>query len=285
MGKYVIIQFDMSIKIIALGSGVCANGCAPGPRRFPPGFLIDYNQQLLLMDASEGIRYRIEDAGYDYGLLQEVFLSHVHPDHAAIAQLLQAKLCRALWGEPKAGVEMMNVYLHEASVQGFEQSWAWHHPEAGEKMNHFPDKFNFNIQPIRGSWEKEVFPGLTIKAFGVYHGFGQHPALGFRIQTKEGVIVYTGDTGIVDSLFDNVEKADLLIADCGTRIGREETGGYGHMGPGQCGLLAYRGQVKELWLTHYVGFDAPAAMESEARKSGFAGELKVATDGLVWERS
>lgn len=273
----------MSLKVIALGTGVCANGCVPGARRSPPGFLVDYNGHLLLLDAGEGVRYRLEDEGYDYGRVSHVALSHVHPDHAALPQFMQAKLCRALWGSADPGVNELNIYMHEASVEGFAQVWAWHHPEAGGKLNHFPEKFNNTLIPLRGGWEQEIFLGLKLQAFGVYHGFGQHPALGFRITTADGVVVYTGDAGLTDSLFANADKADLLIADSGERIGHEYTAGYGHMGPGQCGLIAFRSQAKELWMTHYVGFDAPAAMEAEARKAGYSGRVKVATDSLVWE--
>lgn len=272
----------MSLKVIALGTGICGNSCGTGPRRFPPGFLIDYNGQLILLDAAEGVRYRIEDEGYDLGNISQIALTHVHPDHAAIAQLLQAKLCRVLWKDAEPQMKTATVYMHEASAEGFETVWNWHHPEAGGKLNHMPDKFQFSIEAVRTGWEKEIIPGLTLKPFGVYHGFGQHPALGYRIETKEGTVVYTGDAGITDSLFDKVANADLLIADSSTRIGQSYTAGYGHMGPDQCGLLAARSNVKELWLTHYIGIDEPAAMEAEVRKQGFTGTLKVATDGLIW---
>lgn len=270
----------MSLKVIALGSGVCANCCLPGPRRYPPGFLVDYDGHLLLLDASEGVRFRIEDYGYDYGLLSEVAITHTHPDHAALPQLIQAKLCRVLWGAPAEESKKLTVYMHETSVAGFRDVWNWHHPEGD---NVYKDKLHWGIEPVRTGWEKEIFPGLKMKAFGVYHGFGQHPAVGYEINAVGKKIVYTGDTGMSESLFGNVEKPDLLISDAGVRIGQEYTAGYGHMGCGQSGMLAYRAQAKELWLTHYVGFDTPAAMEAEARKSGFSGTVKVVTDGLIWE--
>jgi len=275
----------MSFKVITLGSGVCANRCIPGPRRYPPGFLVDYQGKLLLLDVSEGARFRLDDEGYDYGDVACAALSHVHPDHAALEPFLQARLCRALWGKATPESPNLRVFMHETSVPGFEQAWNWHHPEAGGKLNHFPDKFQFQVLPIRGGWEEEIFPGLRLKAFGVYHGFGQHPAMGFRLQTKDLTVVYTGDCGLTDSLFKEVEKADLLIADAGVNIGQDYTGGYGHMTPKQDGLLAYRGQVKELWLTHYVGLDTSAAMEADARLEGFTGTVKVATDGLRWEKA
>ncbi len=79
------------------------------------------------------------------------------------------------------------------------------------------------------------------------------------------------------------QSADLLIADCETRVGQEYTGGYGHMGPRQCGDLALKSGVKRLWLTHYFDYDEPDVMLAEARASGYFGETKVAHDGDRWE--
>lgn len=272
----------MPLKVIALGAGVCATCGVKGPRRYPPGFLIDYNGQLLLLEASEGIRFRIEDAGYDYGKVAHIALSHVHPDHAALPQLLQSKLCRVLWGPEAEGIHHATVYMHEASVEGFEAVWKWHHPEAGDELHHFPDKFVFDLIPMRTGFDHEIFPGLHLKAFGVYHGFGQHPALGFRVETPEAIVVYTGDAGLTDSLFVNVAGADLLISDSSVRLGQAYTGGYGHLEAGQSGMLATQGHVKTLWLTHYLGLDEPAAMEHAVRQAGFTGQVAVVADQQIW---
>ena len=240
---------------------------------------MDWNGNLLLLDASEGIRFRIEDAGYDYGNVQNVAITHAHPDHAALPQLIQAKLCRVLWGKTSPGIDQLKIFMHEALVEKFSEVWAWHHPE-GDVV--YKDKLHWSLEGLRTGLEKEVFPGMKLKPFGVYHGFGQHPALGFRIETDEGTIVYTGDAGLADSLFDAVAGADLLISDASSRIGQDVTGSYGHMSPRQCGEIALRGNVKELWLTHYTGLDAPAAMEEAVRAAGFTGQVKAATDGLAW---
>lgn len=267
---------------MALGTGVCANCLqVAGPRRHPPGFLVDWNGELFLMDASEGIRFRIEDAGYDYGQLKSVAITHAHPDHAALPQLIQAKLCRVLWGKAAPGTDQLKVYMHEALVEKFQEVWDWHHPE-GDVV--YKNKLHWSVEGVRTGLEIEVLPGMKMKPFGVYHGFGQHPSLGFRLETAQGVVVYTGDAGLTDSLFDAVADADLLISDASSRVGQDSTGSYGHMSPKQCGEIALRGRVKELWMTHYTGLDTVAAMEDAVRGTGYTGMIKAATDGMVWSR-
>jgi len=275
----------MALKIIALGTGVCTNGLDDGmPNRYPPGFLVDYNNQLLLLDASEGVRYRIQKAGYDYGFLEHVAITHAHPDHCALPQLIQAKLCRVLWDKGKNDIEKLKnlaIYMHEDLARGFQAVWDWHHPEGTEV---YKGTENWKVEPVGLNWEKEIFSGLKLKAFNVYHGFGQHPSLGYRIETDNAVIVYTGDTGLTDSLFDDVFGADLLIIDSAVPVGRGYTGGYGHLAPEQIGLLAYRSQVKNVWLTHYPSIDTNEAMQNALREQGYTGGIQVVKDNDVWQK-
>jgi ribonuclease BN (tRNA processing enzyme) len=122
-----------------------------------------------------------------------------------------------------------------------------------------------------------------LKAVSVYHGFGRHPAMGFRLTTPWGVVAYTGDSGVCEGVRVLAQSADLLISDCQTRVGQEYTGGYGHMGPKQCGDLALKAGAKRLWLTHYHDFDSAEVMLAEVRSAGYFGEAKLAQDGDRYE--
>jgi ribonuclease BN (tRNA processing enzyme) len=79
------------------------------------------------------------------------------------------------------------------------------------------------------------------------------------------------------------QSADLFIADCQTRVGQEYTGGYGHMGPRQVGDIALKAGVKKVWLTHYMGIDAPDVVLAEVRAAGYFGDVKLAADGDRFE--
>jgi ribonuclease BN (tRNA processing enzyme) len=178
----------------------------------------------------------------------------------------------------------LNIYLPALLARDFPQVWNWHQPEndgkywEGEGLTFAP-----KIIPMDDGYSQEIAPGITLKAYSVYHGFGRHPAMGFRLETTYGTVAYTGDSGLCDGARAVADKADLFICDCSTRVGQEYTGGYGHMGPRQAGDVALKAGAKAMWLTHYFDIDAPEVMLAEVREGGFFGTTKLATDGDVWK--
>ncbi len=269
----------MGLQLTALGTGVCADTPYTKVTRQPPGFLVDVDGLYLLFDCSEGIRFRLKNVGVDVSHVTHVAVSHAHPDHAALPQLIQTKFCGCLYGAHDPRSSQLRIYLPEILARDFPQVWNWHQPENdGRYWNEFaPD-----IIPMEDGFSEVLKEGVVLKAFHVYHGYGRHPAMGFRLETPYGVIAYTGDTGVCDGARKLAENADLLIADCETRVGQEYTGGYGHMGPKQCGELALKAGAKELWLTHYFDFDTPDAMLADVRAAGYFGKSSLAVDGMVY---
>lgn len=269
----------MALDVIALGTGVCSDTPNTKSTRQPPGFLVTVDGLHILFDCSEGIRFRLKQAGIDIFDVRHVFVSHAHPDHAALPQFIQAKFCSLLFCGPHARGPQLRVYLAKMLARDFPQVWNWHQPE---NDGGYWKEFSPELIGMDDGFEEEIAPGISIKALNVYHGFGRHPAMGFRLTTPYGVVVYTGDTGVCEGARILAQSADLLIADCSTRVGQEYTGGYGHMGPKQCGDLALKSGAKRLWLTHYFDFDTPEVMVAQVREAGFFGETKLAADGDRW---
>ncbi|MDQ7815209.1 MAG: ribonuclease Z [Patescibacteria group bacterium] len=266
----------MSLRVLALGTGICVNGVRHVPDRQPPAYLIEVDGLNMLFDCSEGIRFRLQAAGIDYGLITHVAVTHAHPDHACLPQFIQAKLGRHLWGQHDPRTSELKIYLQKTLARDFPQVWNWHQPENdGGYWNEFAPEF----VPMENGFEEELRPGIKFKAFNVYHGYGKHPAMGFRLETPYGIVAYTGDAGVCEGARILAQSADLLIADCQVRVGQEYTGGYGHMGPRQCGDIALKSGAKKLWLVHYMGLDEPQVMLSEVRASGYFGDTTVAQDG------
>jgi ribonuclease BN (tRNA processing enzyme) len=266
----------MSLNVIALGTGVCTDTPHTKTTRQPPGFLIQVDDLNILFDCSEGIRFRLRAAGVDAAAVTHVAVTHAHPDHAALPQFIQSKFCRHLFGARDPRSTQLNIYLPKLLARDFPQVWNWHQPE---NDGGYWNEFEPNIIGLDDGYEKEIEPGVILKAVNVYHGFGRHPAMGFRLETKYGIVAYTGDAGVCEGVRILAQSADLLIADCSVRVGQEYTGGYGHMGPRQCGDLALKSGVKNLWLSHYYDFDAPDVILAEVRASGYFGETRLAQDG------
>ncbi len=60
------------MKLTILGAGVGASGLA-GAAQYPPGFLLEWDdasaqdgKQKILFDCSEGVGFRLAQAGYEY---------------------------------------------------------------------------------------------------------------------------------------------------------------------------------------------------------------------------
>lgn len=269
----------MSLVVTALGTGVCTDTPQTKMTRQPPGFLIDIDGLYILFDCSEGIRFRLKAAGVDPSSVTHVAVSHAHPDHAALPQFIQSKFCSILYAKPDPHKHQLRVYLPKILARDWPQVWNWHQPENdGGYWNEFAPE----IVGMEDGFEEEIAPGIFLKSFAVYHGFGRHPAMGFRLETPQGVVAYTGDSGVCEGTRVLAQSADLLIADCSTRVGQEYTGGYGHMGPRQCGDLALKAGVKKVWLTHYYDIDSPDVILAEVRAAGYFGDVVLAHDGERW---
>lgn len=269
----------MGLNVIALGTGICVNGVEGIPDRHSPGFLVDVDGLYILLDCSENVRRRLQAVGVDYGRVTHIAVSHAHPDHAALPQFIQSKFCRFLFGPQDPRATKLRIYLAQMLARDFPQVWNWHQPE---NDGGYWKEFEPEIVGMEDGFREELAPGVTLEARNVYHGYGRHPSMGFRIETPYGTVAYSGDTGVCEGVRVLAQNADLFICDCSVRVGQEYTGGYGHMGPRQCGDVALKAGAGELWMTHYFGIDSPDVVLAEARAAGFFGPARLAQDGDRW---
>jgi len=267
------------MKVIALGTGVCANGYLPGADRQPPGFLVDADGFLVLLDCSEGIRFRIAAAGYDYGSVGHIALTHRHPDHAALPQFILAKFGRRIYANDDPSFATCNFYMHPRLIKGFGRVWEWHVPE--NKGKYWP-QLTPTFVPMKDRSRVKLAPGVVLKSYEVHHGFGKHPALCFRLETPDGVVAYSGDSGACDGLIEAAKGADLFICESSNRIGTTDADVYGHMTPREAGEVATRSRCKRLRIMHTSGIDALAAILREIRDAGYRGDAALADDGDVY---
>jgi ribonuclease BN (tRNA processing enzyme) len=132
---------------------------------------------------------------------------------------------------------------------------------------------------------------VRVSAIAVMHGRAV-PALGYRFDTADGSVVFSGDTSVNDDLIALAHGADILVhqvADLGY-LARHGFAGPAldrmaalHTDVSEVGSVAERAGVHELVLTHYLPAEPDAISEAEWAEragQGFNGTTTAGRDGL-----
>lgn len=281
------------MKVTVLGSGVCASQMPGTPNRYPPGFLVTWGkdeEHKVLFECSEGIRFRLERAGYDYCDIHHIAISHAHPDHFALPNFLQSVFGRGLYLGKEYQNPEVHVYCPKQIVDDFPLLWRAYNPEWGDEQYWWP-KLVFH--PMMSEADIAIVSSMVkigdgnLLAYSVYHGFGKVDALGFRLETPGGTFAYSGDTGLCRELSLLAHDAGILVCEASARIGDDaalrKPRGYGHLNPLAAGILSRNAGVKKLVLFHYTGLDSDEAIIEDCRLSDYKGELVIAKDFEVLE--
>jgi ribonuclease BN (tRNA processing enzyme) len=265
------------MKITILGSGTCASQLPGIPNRYPPGFLAEWENQKVLFECSEGIRFRLEQAGYDYADIHHIAISHSHPDHFAFMHFLQSLYCTGSWGGTRNGI--LHIYAPQQIASDFDTLWRIHIPDRSQKPFEF-SKLHWHVVPS----ESYAIESGRLSGAKVHHGSGNIDAVAFRLETPQGVFAYSGDSGDCEGLRAMTRNADVFISDATARItDTDAPTGYGHLNPFAAGQIAKDTNVRKLVLTHYIGSDSDSAMIEDCKRSGFTGKIIIAKDFQVIE--
>jgi ribonuclease BN (tRNA processing enzyme) len=260
------------------GSHVVTLGTAGGPLprkdRAQPSNLLSVGGTLYLIDAGDGVTQRIVQAGYDFGQIRKVFITHAHGDHmSGLAPLLLAR-----WEfQPRDPVDVYG----SGAVELVKGTIAYLTPNAD--IRSVQGKRTPLGQTFHGH---DVAPGVVyqddkVKVTAVENTHfhfppgsrpdGKYASYSYRFETPDRVIVFAGDTGPSDALTDLAKGADVLVTevtmvsdviDIFKRDGlwqartAEEQDGFVHMmegehiTPGGVGRLAAKAGVRHVVMTH-----------------------------------
>lgn len=265
------------MKLTVVGAGVCASQIPNVKSQYPPGFVLEWGNEKILFECTEGIRFRLEQAGFQYADFHHIAISHLHPDHFALVHFVQSVFCHEMWvGKKDFDI---NVYSTKTVKRAYPELLKWQVPEIDypEFLEVYP-KPKFHLPQEN---PQQIGTG-SLTATPVYHGYGLHDAVAFRLQTPEGVFVFSGDTGECEGIRKVCQNADIFLCEASARIGNtRDITHYGHLAPRLAGEIAKQGQVKKLVLFHYNGQDSDEAILKDARASGFEGEIILAKDYLI----
>ncbi len=278
-----------STRLVLLGT---AGGPSIKKARAQPANAVIVGDAVYIIDAGDGVARQLGLAGISAQNIRAVFITHLHSDH----------------------VIDYGVLLHRAWLSGLKTPVATFGPTPLSRMkNDYLEYMRWDID-LRIVDEDRVplddlitateieqdgviykDENVTVTAFEVPHAAAK-PSYGFRFDTEDRSIVFSGDTARSQNLIKHAKGADILvheivsIAGVDAIVERIEPGNEGlkrhiieaHTTGPEIGQIAKDAGVGKLVLTHFVpagvpDFDQPD-LWVESIGEQYTGEVVVGED-------
>lgn len=276
------------MKITLLGTG----SPTPTLNRASSGYLIEIGDEMIVFDHGAGAHQRFLEAGKHAVDLDTIFFSHLHTDHC----LDYARLVHSRWDQGAGQIPELNVYgpayTKRMTDLLFDEGGIFD-PDISGRIN-APGSQRVFVNRGGQLPRRRPQPNVTALLDGqiietdhwkitvreVYHQPGYIEAYGFRLETDEGVLAYSGDTGPCDGIDALAKDADVLIHMCyfisGTFLpASQELTASGHM---EIANLAARQNVKTLVATHFTPQMEPPGI----REKCIAEMAQVFSGTIIW---
>ena len=273
-------------SITLLGTGTPA----PSLTRQSSGYLIEIGNDLIVWDHGPGAHHRLIESGHRTIDVTHAFFTHLHYDHCMdygrlVLQRWDQGADRIpdlrVWGPPPIA-RMTQQLFGEDGIYG---------PDIRARCEHRSSLDVFEARGGKAPRKRpnpqvtEIHAGSVIDGNGwkITVGHAQHvqpylECLAFRLDTKEGSICYTGDSGPSSSIVELAKGCDVLIHMNHYFSGTEPTPAY----RAACGNhrdnaeIAKRAGVKTLVLVHLLAqIDQPGIREQIVH------EIQEIFDGTV----
>ena len=260
------------MKITLLGTGTPA----PSLARQSSGYLLEVDDDLIVMDHGPGAHQRLIESGHRAVDVSHVFISHLHYDHC----MDYPRLVLQRWDMGAGRIPDLQVYgpppIARMTELLFGEDGVWG-PDIRARIEHESSIFVFRERggtPPRkrpAPRVKEVHAGDVVegKSWKVTTGHASHvqphlECLAFRLDGEDGSVCYSGDSGASEELVELARGCDMLIHMNHYLSGTEPTASYRKA----CGnhrdnaVIAKRAGVKTLVLTHVLAqIDQPGVRE------------------------
>ena len=270
---------------------ITGTGCPiPDAERAGPGVLVDVDGLRLQFDAGRSTVQRLAGAGLPNAEVDAVFITHHHSDHLTGLQDLVLTRWVMARGEVRPPLpivvpagpaesfvrEMLHPWRHDLDVRAA-------HANRSDPLTLDIVPFDLPDQPIE-VWRRG---DVRVLAGQVRHE-PVHPAVGFRVETPDGVVAITGDTLVCDEVAALAAGADVLVYEAMRFEKIRQRPPHlqfildYHADTPRIGAQAAELGVPTLVLTHLIpppeSDDDVQAFVDDIRTAGFAGELVVAED-------
>lgn len=276
------------MKVTLLGTG----SPVPMVNRASSGYLIEIGDEMLVFDHGAGAHENFLRAGKRAVDLNTIFFTHLHTDHC----LDYARLVHSRWDQGAGQIPELEVYapayMQRMTDLLFAENGVFHNDLDG-RTNSIPSQRVYQNrggtlprkrpQPkITGLYDGKVIESdnwkVTVREVIHQPGFIEPYAL--RLETDEGVLVYSGDTGPCEAIEELAQGADLLIHMCYFISGSflkpdQRLTSSGHM---EAANTAAKAGVKTLITTHFT----PQMDALGVREKCIAEMSEVFSGRIVW---
>jgi ribonuclease Z len=245
------------VKLFVLGS----SSLVSTEKRRPTQLLCLGRRHGLLIDCGVSPRGRLEALGIGRDAIDDIFITHFHPDHVAGLPLFLMELALRKRRKP--------IRIHAgrrtlARIRKMMEMYRW---------RKLPAQFPISYRPVEYRPRTRVLSNseFQVRASPVRHVV---PAMGVRVDAlKSGrSFVYSSDTEPSANLVTLARGAGLLI--------HEATGkGAGHSSAAQAAVVARDAQAGKLLLIHTDPYVDRKTLLRQAR-AVFSGKVKLASDRM-----
>ena len=277
------------LTITLLGTGTPS----PSLERQSSGYLIEIGTDLIVWDHGPGAHHRLIESGRRAVDVTHAFFTHLHYDHC----MDYGRLVLQRWDQGAGRIPDLNVYGPTPIGRMTEQLFGPDGIYDGDLQARTRHRSSLDVFEARGGTlprrrpaprVTEIHAGSTIEGNGwkITVGHAQHAqpyleCLALRLDTKEGSVCYSGDSGgTSDTLIELAKGSDMLIVMNHYFSGTEPSPAYRSATGNHRdnALIAKRAGVKTLVLTHLVAqIDVPGIREQIIH------EIREVFDGqVIW---
>jgi len=248
------------------------------------GYLVSSGDATILLDCGPGVATALSAVAAP-DELSAVIISHLHLDHCydllpVGKSLLTRKLRYPQAGDaPQQWADIDAVPLHvpagAAAVLG---RLAALFPVTTAPVLDRTFDLAFDVREYQPGTRFTV-GDMTVTLHQLRHSA---PNCGIRIESPDGCLAYTGDTGVTPELVPLAAGADLLLAEA--TLTATDHGPHGHLSAADAARAARDAGAKSLVLSHFPSAEPGwlLARRDEAARE-FAGAIHLARPGATFE--
>lgn len=284
------------------------------PKRAQPANAVVVGDRIYLVDAGNGVAHQLALAGLDPRRVGVIFITHNHDDHNADWGTLvgmQWSLGR------RSPVRVFGPNGTESMREGFLRYFEPNaRIRAADVKKPVGPEAVLLAKDIQGSGLVFQDDRVKVTAAEVCHfhfdpkampAGGPHKSFAYRFETKDKVVVFSGDTGKCATLVDFARGADVLVHEVvslpliekmmraafasapdkppeGMVASAMRHMAEDHTTPEDIGKLAAEAGVKKVVLSHFVpgGEDDPESAYVDGVKKHYHGPVVAAQDLMVF---